>query len=170
MFHSEGLRTLGIDPATLWPKVLPRPPAEQQLERARNSFIRNIPRKRSKLSRLFGRKPGAIPDSNQLVPSLPTEEELELADALQPIYDRLSLSRGWWILEILPVRQADNDRWVWKMKVNLGKGRYIPGMRMPDVGVKVHRSVKMRMEAQYPDGKRYVPKAKLVEKYVTWVD
>ncbi|KAF8190873.1 hypothetical protein BJ912DRAFT_1142659 [Pholiota molesta] len=34
------------------------------------------------------------------------EEQHELLDALSPIYDQLSMSRSWWILEILPFKQA----------------------------------------------------------------
>jgi hypothetical protein len=174
MFDSQKIRDLGIDPATLWPEVLPRPSAEQQLEQARNASIHDVPRTPSWLSRLFGRRPENSPHRDQRDPSL-TEEQHDLDDALQPIYDRLSLNRVWWILEILPIRQTwqddEDDSRVSRPKFNLGKGRYIPQMTMPGVGVKVHRSVKIRMEARYHHtNKQYVPRANLKEEFVTWVD
>lgn len=43
-----------------------------------------------------------------------TEEEEDLADALSPIYDQLSLAKGWWSLEVVPLRQryqTVHDKW-----------------------------------------------------------
>jgi hypothetical protein len=49
----------------------------------------------------------------------------------------------------------------------MGEGRHVPRQRK--VGVKVHRSVKIRMEADGLEGGKYWPKAKLkVEP--EWVD
>ena len=52
-------------------------------------------------------------------------------------------------------------------RVNMGHGRHVP--RQDKVGVKFHRSVKIRQEADSLEGGRYWPKAKLrVEP--EWVD
>jgi hypothetical protein len=53
--------------------------------------------------------------------------------------------------------------------LNLGAGRHIPRQQNVNVGVKVHRSVKVRMEADGLKGGKYWPKANLhVEPQ--WVD
>lgn len=167
LFMADGLRAVGLDPASLYPTVQPRPLALP----VGPSLIQNIPAKHI-LPRLH------FPDGYTPIPSdLPakTEEEHELLDAMAPIYDQLDLAWFWWILEILPQRQryqlADKT-WEKKFTFNLGQGRYIP--RQKKGVVKVHRSVKLRMEARYPDGKKYTPKASF-EKAVKlgnliWVD
>ena len=43
-----------------------------------------------------------------------SEEEEDLADALSPIYDQLSLRWGWWILELMPTQrrvQLEDNKW-----------------------------------------------------------
>jgi hypothetical protein len=115
MFSIEGLREVGIDPASLYPLVKPRLP-----------------------------------------PLSATEKQHELLNALSPIYDQLSMSRSWWILEILPFKrkhQKDNHSWAATHGWNLGRGRYIPRQEHE---VRVHRSVKMRMEAEVKNGGRSV--------------
>ncbi|GLB40817.1 putative uncharacterized alpha/beta hydrolase domain (DUF2235) [Lyophyllum shimeji] len=151
LFMADGLRDIGLDPASLYPVVQPRPsalPVEQ-------SLIQRIPKKQPAAA--------SYPDGYQPISSesLKTEEEHELRDALAPIYDQLELVWWfWWILEVLPQTQRyqlANKKWEKKFKWNLGEGRYIP--RQKKGVVKVHRSVKMRMEAEYPDGTKYRPKA-----------
>lgn len=100
-----------------------------------------------------------------------TEEEEEIRDALCPMFDTLELSKAWWILEVLPMRQrvqrpAPETGTVRKVILNLGRPREIP---RSDEKLLVHRSVKLRMEAQGLKGGEYVPKAAFpVEP--TWVD
>jgi hypothetical protein len=53
------------------------------------------------------------------------------------------------------------------LSMNLGRGRPVPGQK--GVGVKVHRTVKLRMEADGLEEGKYRPKAKL-EVEPTWVD
>jgi len=69
--------------------------------------------------------------------------------------------------------QRSDDEWVSEFKSNMAEARFIPHQR--HTGMKVHRSVKARMEAEYEDhkarskGKRYVPKPVFkVEPH--WVD
>jgi hypothetical protein len=99
------------------------------------------------------------------------EEENELLDCLQPMYDQLSLRWFWWILEFWPMKQRyqrSEDEWSSAWGINMGEPRFIP--RQKTHGVKVHRSVKMRMEARYEDGSKYIPRAILDEENITWVD
>ncbi|KAJ3741442.1 hypothetical protein DFH05DRAFT_1506115 [Lentinula detonsa] len=154
LFHSEGLRSLGLNPDSLWPEVKPRPDPLP----VTSAHIRRIPRN---------------PPPSEETPEasiFKTEEELDLEDALSPIYDQLSLAPGWWALEFWPVKNKFHDgsgKFVSEIGCNLGRARRIPRQKQ---GVKIHRSVKMRMEAQYEDGGKYVPKAKFDPKYVTWID
>ncbi|KAG1859837.1 hypothetical protein F4604DRAFT_1792077 [Suillus subluteus] len=99
-------------------------------------------------------------------------EELEdLADATSPMYDQLRLARAWWSLEVIPqmlhYQDDENNSLIDQYTVNMGHGRHV--QRQHQDGVKVHRSVKIRMEADNLKGGKYWPKAKLkVEP--KWVD
>ena len=88
MFKADALREVGLDPSRLYPHVLPRPEA-LLLEHADPSRVVY------KNGAVSAREPGVIL----------TEEEEDLADALSPINDQLSLSPVWWLLELLPMRQ-----------------------------------------------------------------
>ncbi|KXN83390.1 hypothetical protein AN958_01527 [Leucoagaricus sp. SymC.cos] len=167
MFSARGLRKLGLDldPVTYHP-VLKRPPA---LEVPKNTFIQHIPR--TNLKRLTIEEYDAqVKEAAEAEAEL-TEQEVDLKDALSPVYDQLSLARWWWILEMLPIRhhfQKEDNSWTWLIGMNFGRGRHIP--RQTKHGVKLHRSVKTRLEATYADGKSYFPKANLKLDKVTWVD
>ena len=56
--------------------------------------------------------------------------------------------------------------------MNLGQGRLIQKQKKRTINI--HRSVKMRMEAEYPDGSKYVPKASFEAALscgnIEWVD
>ncbi|KAI6024565.1 hypothetical protein EDC04DRAFT_2899944 [Pisolithus marmoratus] len=154
LFHRPLFQQIGMDPATLYPHVLKRPPA-----------LTSMPTT-SPLSDKVERDSSSqdIEDTK-----IVNEEQEDLADALSDIHDRLKLRPIWWILEGLPQQlhyQRDKDNaWVTKISVNRGRGRRVPRQ---DAGVSVHRTVKIRMDAEALREK-YQPKAKLkVEP--TWVD
>ncbi|KXN83389.1 hypothetical protein AN958_01526 [Leucoagaricus sp. SymC.cos] len=156
MFHSEALREIGLDPSTLYPFVTPRPP------------LLSIDPEKHKIPEVHAQHPEAPP------PFLGSEEEEEFHDALSPAYDQLKIKKAWWILEILPLylsyQRGDNE-WVTRVGSNLARPRFIP--KQITSGIKVHRSVRLRMEAQYENekkkGKQYKPKAHFrVEP--TWID
>jgi hypothetical protein len=162
IFHVEGLRDLGLDPASLYPEVIPRPPP---LAAEPTKFIERIPKVQPTILTL---KDDASSDDNPFL----SEEDHELLDALSPKYDQLALKKTWWFGEILPMThrfQRSNNDWTKTFKWNLGRGRVIP--RQKTLGAKIHRSVKIRMEASYEDGKKYVPKVvNLDMDSVIWVD
>ena len=88
-FHAELLRTVGLDPGDLYPIVKERPEP------------------------LYYSPNAPVPDGTAPGRRL-TEEEEDLADALCPIYDQLSLAKFWWTLEVIPMRhkvQMENDEW-----------------------------------------------------------
>ncbi|KAF8892854.1 hypothetical protein CPB85DRAFT_1230449 [Mucidula mucida] len=99
----------------------------------------------------------------------PTEEDEDIMDAVCPIFDQLEISKIWWILEYIPAKlrfQHSDNSWTKAITVNRGRPRFIPRQRRD--GVKVHRSVKLRMEAE---GLNYKPRAEWHSNTtVTWVD
>lgn len=80
-------------------------------------------------------------------------------DILAKIFDQLSLVFWWWILELLPLlvtyQKADGN-WVRRRMRNFGQGRYIP---LADDGIKVHVSVKIRIEESEKTDEPYIPAA-----------
>ncbi|KAF8224463.1 hypothetical protein L208DRAFT_1311097 [Tricholoma matsutake] len=140
MFDTQALRNIGLDPSTLYPFVTPRPPplpvGNATLEKLRSpSMLRRF---------LIG-----------------IEEEEELNDALSPIHDELRLRPAWWILEVLPLTVGSQfimPSHNFVCSPNLARPRHISSDP-----VKIHRTVRMRMEASYPKGypknKRYSPKS-----------
>lgn len=92
MFHKSTFPKVGLDPDTLYPIVLPRPPMILQ---DRNKHTIPVP------------KPLIISDDRLAVvysdgERFVNEAEEDLADALSPIYDQLSLAKYWWFLEWIP--------------------------------------------------------------------
>ncbi|KIN92636.1 hypothetical protein M404DRAFT_36890 [Pisolithus tinctorius Marx 270] len=84
------------------------------------------------------------------------------------MYDQLEEAPYWWILEMLPQKQRyqrEDDSWIGDVKVNMGGGRDIPKRHTP----KIHRSVKIRMEADTLTKGKYWPKAKINVEPI-WVD
>ncbi|KAG5643159.1 hypothetical protein DXG03_001489 [Asterophora parasitica] len=148
LFMADGLRNIGLDPGTLYPEVQPRPPVAP-IGQAR---IQDIPSSSK-------RAPLSTSPSQPISPL--TEEEHDVLDALAPIYDQLQIKWWfWWFLELLPQHQRyqlDDKTWETKLRSNLGAARHIPKQRKGIV--RIHRSVKQRMEAQHVDGKKYQPKA-----------
>jgi len=171
IFHTELLREIGLDPSTIYPLVLPRPPALFDLAKTR---VVEEPPYTSFFARIYNffRSSGAnVAQLDAQKISFTNEEEEELRDALSPKYDQLSINWSWWILEILPISiryQKNDNQWVSALKINMGAGRRIPTRLGP--GVKIHRSVKLRMEAQPKrKGQKYQPQANpIVEP--EWID
>ena len=116
MFESQALRSIGLDPSTLYPFVKPRPPplplGSNRIAKAPSNPI--PVRLQSHLS-----KRAEHPDVDSLsegvqASQVGTEEEEELKDALSPAYDQLKIKKVWWALEILPMQlqyqTGDNQR------------------------------------------------------------
>ncbi|KAF7326066.1 DUF2235 domain-containing protein [Mycena kentingensis (nom. inval.)] len=162
MFDCDGLRSIGMDPDALYPFVKPRP---SPLAVPQGMRVLRIGED--------------APKPSPVTTSIPkSEEEHDLSDALTPIYDQLSLKWFWWILELLPLRQRhqrDGDNaWVKYFTSNLGRARVIPHAKHDDEPgvVKVHRSVRTRMEAEaaVPGGAKYTARAVFKLGNASWVD
>ncbi|KAG6820254.1 hypothetical protein H0H93_003262 [Arthromyces matolae] len=173
MFNTEGLRTIGLDPATLYPFVLPRPPPRLDAstalleKRKEHGFFK-------RMAITFKRKPKAQPSAIVTTndQSAIDEEMEDLKDAMSPLYDQLDIKLGWWLLEILPLNlryQNGRNEWVNTFKSNMAHPRFIP--KQHSNGVRVHRTVKLRMDAQPSHGhkSKYKPKAHLAVE-PTWID
>ncbi|KAF9461536.1 hypothetical protein BDZ94DRAFT_1167539 [Collybia nuda] len=164
LFSSEALNRVGIDPETLL-KDYQRPPPLPTV----GKFIEEIP---SKVDAKAARKEAKHEHRLGL---FKTEEENELRDALSPIYDQLSLTWFWWFLELLPSKHHPHDEdetWVDWTNCNFGRGRHIPNHMKKQM--KIHRSVRMRMDAQLSNREKYYPAAefpwKNIPTSVEWVD
>lgn len=117
IFKTETLRDIGMDPNTIYPKVLPRPPA---LFDQVTSQVIEIPTTTS-LFKYIGsffqsseaKRKAKEAEKEKRAPFI-SEEEEELRDSLAPHFDQLRLAWPWWILEILPVsmtyKKANNER------------------------------------------------------------
>ncbi|KAG6880142.1 hypothetical protein C0992_005226 [Termitomyces sp. T32_za158] len=146
MFISESLKSLGLDPAGLYPYVQKRPPP--------------LPSDKVHIQRIPAGHKAELSVQVDTPANIMSEEEHELRDAMSPIYDQLSVSPFWWLLELFPIKhryQKGDASWDSHICVNLGRGRFIPKQKKKVI--KIHRSVKQRIDAQYPDGTRYKPKA-----------
>jgi hypothetical protein len=167
-FYRESFKDIGLDPDTfLDPRPPPLAPTAALVARAEAAAHAPEP------------SDGTLVEYVQASPtaasSFKSEEDEELADALSEKYDQLELSKPWWILELLPMRHREQNRkdysLSYDLKFNLGRGRRVPAP-VTEKGEKVlvHRSVKIRMEAEgLPEGK-YEPKAKFQDFDHEWVD
>ncbi|KAJ6607609.1 hypothetical protein B0H10DRAFT_1921719 [Mycena sp. CBHHK59/15] len=169
MFDADGLRGIGLDPDALYPFVKPRPPAlplaGARIRSLKSDTMPPQPAPQPQVQTLAHYADGEPTSPTPPGAASKSEEELDLADALSPIYDQLSLAWFWWILELLPLKQRyqrGDNTWASYFGWNMGRGRFIPKQKQN--GVRVHRSVKDRMEAGYE------PKAKFDLARVTWVD
>ncbi|KAH6909130.1 hypothetical protein BKA70DRAFT_226359 [Coprinopsis sp. MPI-PUGE-AT-0042] len=178
LFLSDRFPSIGMDPTTLYPYVTPRPPMPplNDLTLRKHPTVEIPIRLHSMLKKSSTNLTIAKAAASTEPAFLASEEEEELRDALSPIYDQLTVAKRWWILEIVPMSlryQRGDNQWVKYFGSNLARPRFIP--KQAKNGVKVHRSVKLRMEAEYEEeklrakGTKYVPRAKLrVEP--TWID
>ena len=101
LFHKNQFKSIGLDPDTLYPHVLPRPPLSPTSSLA-HRFDPPINYAKNYKNTIVGEEPFV------------NEEEEDMLDALAPMYDQLKLAKGWWALECLPSRQRyqkEDDTW-----------------------------------------------------------
>jgi uncharacterized protein (DUF2235 family) len=175
MFESAGLREVGMDPATLYPYVQARPPPREikPEHKIRDPPAKPIPIRLHTTFFKNGHTKSHDHHKHNRTPFLGSEEDEELEDVLSPVYDQLNIKKAWWILEIIPLKinyQVGDNDWAWRFRSNFARPRFVPGQITS--GTKVHRSVQMRMKAEYANKKKkgkYKPKADL-QVEPTWVD
>jgi hypothetical protein len=166
IFSCDGLRSIGLDPDSLYSEVKPRPSAlpvgDHRIQPTRSPKAHSRTQKETALRNFATAE--AAPESTK------SEEEFDLQDALCPLYEPLALTWVWWILEFLPLthRYQRGDTWATYFGWNLGRGRFIPKQRTN--GVRVHRTVKTRLEAKSESGGKYKLAAALDLERTKWVD
>ncbi|KAF8597982.1 hypothetical protein BDV93DRAFT_478920 [Ceratobasidium sp. AG-I] len=150
LFHSAELEELGLSPDALWPVVkTPILPTEDIAGSYGRVASKNLATETL---------PNNVARSAKN-PFLVSSQSEEAEDALSPIYDKLSLSRWWRILEVLQTRRRHNWRdeswWAWlTTPFSLSTPRVVQEQtRFPTY---VHRSVLYRMQ-----NSDYIPRAKL---------
>ncbi|KAF8481731.1 hypothetical protein DFH94DRAFT_732636 [Russula ochroleuca] len=170
-FHYDSFIDIGLDPNTVYPIVTKRPaaliPSADTVAEAKVSAHTVEPSDAT-----LTNEAEASPITASTFKS---EEDEELVDALCPIYDQLKLAKAWWILELLPLRHHAQNRenlsWNPYWQVNLGHARRIPGpVRERKEKIRVHRSVKIRLEAEGLEGGKYEPLAKFEHLDFEWED
>ncbi|KAI4517926.1 hypothetical protein K525DRAFT_242848 [Schizophyllum commune Loenen D] len=154
LFYRDLLPRVGLDPATLYPEIQPRPPPLN----ADDARFSAHTRKATDATVVEGADPFV-------------NEELEdLRDACMPTNDELKRVKAWWLLECIPAKariQNEKDEWVKKYKFHMGSGRCVP--RRKNEEPKIHRTVKTRMEAKNLTEGPYKCKATWAPQNPKWV-
>jgi hypothetical protein len=150
LFDVAGLADQGLDIHTLWPKYQPltKPssvPPTSVLERYESKTLPPI-QNRSRMVSIGDKEhiaPPFAPDSefhHALLPEC-TEEHF---DSLEPLNDQLAQAKGWWVLEVWPVKvrvlAKDGEGWEKKVRCNLGRYRAIREQE-PKMHWTVHRRI-----------------------------
>ena len=202
MFDTDSLFKVGLDPSSLYQSVAPRPPPLPiGSNRIRKPPAIPIPINIPALVAKKKKHSDLLAESEK--PFMETEEEEELKDAMSPDSDQLKVPSAWpwWILEVLPIVPVIYEdshgcmrhlKYVsffflkkkkkgmsmynvyWFYRPHLGAPRCIPHHGSESNVLKVHRSVKLRMQAGYEDEKRgkkkyYVPAVHFDSEPI-WVD
>ncbi|KAJ1304274.1 hypothetical protein OPQ81_005434 [Rhizoctonia solani] len=168
LFHSAELEEIGLSPASLWPVVkIPTPVSDGHKPQSTDTTLVNGADSTSSTTNINGT--GTETANITLVPPEPIKlgSEEDAKDALEPIYDQLSIAKWWWILELLPMKQKyqrHDKSWRTWFSINFGGPRIIHGQKR--FKTYIHRTVQYRMQQL-----GYEPRAKiLATPGLTWVD
>lgn len=169
-FKADYLEALGLNPESLWPEVI-KPGAHDVPNHVGNSM---------------SRKDKNMPDAEISIPTtvmqralMRLETDADKADAGAELFDQLKRSRWWWFLELLPIREleqeADDGRWKKKWTFNRGRPRKLPARyyeeskEKPKEKLLVHKSVRARMNDKNLQP-AYKPMISFQDVEVDWVD
>ncbi|KAF8718271.1 hypothetical protein AX14_011954 [Amanita brunnescens Koide BX004] len=112
IFNTESLCEIGIDPSTICPVVLPRPPA---LFDAAKTRVIETPPSTSLFQSSEAKRKAIQAEEDKKKLAFVNEEDEELRDALSPLFDQLKLAPFWWIVEFLPLPmryEKAHNHWV----------------------------------------------------------
>ncbi|KAE9403560.1 hypothetical protein BT96DRAFT_854734 [Gymnopus androsaceus JB14] len=167
LFIEKGVKVIGIDPSSIYPIVKPRP--EISSFSSGSSDITVVERQ-TWGDYFYSWVPfTSKPELKTLLVPTQSEEELDAIDALAPAYDQLTLHPGKWsAMEDLKLKkwQPKDGGFVEVNEPHESHGRTIPPHFYSHGGkIKVHRTVQLRMEAKFKNGKekgqKYVPLARV---------
>jgi len=169
-FHSSLLSGVGIDHTTLYPVVKPRPNPVLEPPVSPASLDDSVEKGHERLATDISVQtlvnPEAAPTNDPFI----SEEIEDLLDSRAKKYDQLTIKRGWWVVEYLPLKQRyqkpDNE-WVEKTKMNRAEPRMVP-TPTKDLPFNVHRTVQIRQAADDLSDGKYTPKAKMPGSPPTW--
>ncbi|KAF8156140.1 hypothetical protein BJ912DRAFT_1012934 [Pholiota molesta] len=203
-FDPAEIAAIGIAPDSLYPVVKPRPAAlevPKDVKISTDNILKpGVVSRATSWVKSWFTKPPKTQKADKSIYETYTEEQLDLVDALAPIYDQLVIAKAkWWVLENSWLQMWSVPQKKFIRRRNQGRGRTIlspvdaaltdpaataaKGQVPLDprwAKVRVHRSVKARMECP-GDAKnpRYVPIAllngeqtldKVDSKLIEWVD
>ncbi|KAI5366442.1 Putative alpha/Beta hydrolase [Septoria linicola] len=162
IFKSRMLAEEGIDIHTLWPVYnrLPRPtggPPPDMLDKYHKGALGPIQRRSSLLEpvdknnewgmhhlKIYQEDPEEKP-SPAIHDAWTPEQVEDYFDAMQRVNDQLVDAKGWWVLELWPVKvrmqPKGQDKWIKKIRCNLGTYRAVQ-----DATPNLHWTVKHRTE------------------------
>ena len=138
LFNTTRLAEHGLDVYSLWPKYQPPSipalgPPPSVLERYEAGMEPSLQRRSLLLtdqSSMDAAK-SAISSQDKSSQELAflAESNEDHLDALSPINDQLVQAKGWWILELWPIKvhllEPDGETWIEKVRMNLGRHRSI---------------------------------------------
>lgn len=142
LFDMARLAEQGLDVINLWPEYrAPQKPTAGPSPRLMTKYTKKIlaPVQRRSTFLPIGPKGYTIDDAptrEDLNYILPSESDEDHFDAMQQPNDMLKIAKGWWVLEVWPVKirvlSSDNEGWEKRVRVNLGRYRGIRD-RAPNV-------------------------------------
>ncbi|GAP86702.2 hypothetical protein SAMD00023353_2000240 [Rosellinia necatrix] len=131
VFDMARLAEQGLDVVKLWPEYQPptKPtagPSPRLMTKYNKGTLAPVQRRSVFLP--IGHKGHTIDDAptrEALNYVLPSESDEDHFDAMQPPNDQLKIAKGWWILEVWPVkiRVLSNDKEGWEKRVRFNLGR-----------------------------------------------
>jgi len=169
-FHSSLLSGVGIDHSTLYPVVKPRPDPIFEPPVVSTSLDDSIEKGHERSATDISIETLVDPESAPIDDPFISEEVEDLLDSRAKKYDRLTITKGWWVLEYLPLKQRyqkPDTKWVEKTRMNRAKPRVVP-QPTKDLPFNVHRTVQIRQAANDLFDGKYTPKVKMP--LATYVD
>ena len=160
IFDTAAMAEVGLDVHTLWPvcNTLPKPvvgPSPKMMEKYETGLLGPISRRSTALDSATEENEDVekeIQESrfeaseDRLSPTgdwIPEQVE-DYFDAMAPLNDQLVIAKGWWVLEVWPIKvriqRDDSDDWEKKVRMNLGRFRAIT-----EAEPSVHWTVRQRM-------------------------
>ena len=146
-FHTEPLRELGLDPASLWPHANParefgpelvhapplavatavaapnisllnptspkhsRADIEQSAGQTQEIFMDSSPQAQDVVPAALGHPDPDTSTAGSVNGTAVNELQKEQLDAGCKIHDQLKHNRWWWILELIPMKRCESDKW-----------------------------------------------------------
>lgn len=159
IFKAPRLAEEGLDVHTLWPQYsqLPKPsgapPHKDLLERKANGGLGAIIRRASVLEPVKHDEPMGMHhvklyedhEKRKLSSDWIPEQVEDYFDSMEKINDQLVDAKGWWVLELWPVKvrlqPKNSDGWIKKVRCNMGRYRVCQ-----EHDPKVHWTVQQRIE------------------------